>query len=96
MSLDSLVNGTDVERISSDLDDVRVERIDEAEVPYLQVVADQLAELPQIDAQIEALQAHKQALQGASDSYLLYLFNRYGYDPNTTSLERDGTFKVRE
>lgn len=100
MSLDSPVDQTEItniERISSDLDDDdRCEHIDEREVPYLVVVADRLAELPQIEAQIEALKTRAQAIQGASDSYLLYLFDKYGYDPSTTSVERDGTFRLRE
>lgn len=103
MSLDSLVDKTEIiktERISSDLDDdgtsdTRLDRVDDEDLPYLQVVFDQVARIPKLEAQAEALKTRADGFRGASDSYLLYLFDKYGYDPATTSIERDGRFVVR-
>lgn len=79
-----------IDQILADERPAQPTEIAPAELPYLQVVADQMELIPQLEAQAQALLARAQAIRGASDSYLLYLFDKYGYDPATTSLERDG------
>lgn len=64
------------------------QRIEPSEQEYLEYVFSRVDSIPGLQQQITAI-------VNAKDMYLMHLFNKYGFDPATTMLERDGTFKQR-